>query len=71
MPNSRTGEDYLDKGPKKKKKEPKTMREWLAEESRSRGGNVDLTKTPYPKKSILGSIGIDPKTGKPKKKKKK
>ena len=68
MPNKRTGPDYLDQGTKKKKK---TMREWLAEESRSRGGNVDLTKTPYPKKSILGSIGIDPKTGKPKKKKKK
>ena len=72
MPNKRTGPDYLDQGNKqKKKKGKKTMREWLAEESRSRGGNVDLTKTPYPKKSILGSIGIDPRTGKPKKKKKK
>ena len=68
MPNKRTGPDYLDQGNKKKKK---TMREWLAEESRSRGGNVDLTKTPYPKNSILGAIGIDPKTGKPKKKTKK
>jgi len=66
--NKRTGEDFLDREQTKKKK---SMREWLAEESRSRGGNVDLTKTPYPKKSILGSIGIDPKTGKPKKKKKK
>jgi len=70
MPNKRTGPDYLDQGNKKEKKK-ETMREWLAKESRSRGGNVDLTKTPYPKKSILGSIGIDPKTGKPKKKKKK
>jgi len=47
-----------------------TMEEWLIQESKSRGGNVDLKKTPYPKKSILKSIGIDPKTGKPKKKKK-
>jgi len=70
MGNNRTGPDYLDQGNKKPKKK-ETMREWLAKESRSRGGNVDLTKTPYPKKSILGSIGIDPKTGKPKKKKKK